>query len=140
MAEHKQPGKIVSVIYNGIKSTPGDRDNMPTKEHEFIVEATGFMFRVNLIKLLEYASIKKGKSYLISFEDCYMNVPISIMVEGTLYYKETNNRIISIDPEGNKVNHSNNPTFTAMGQSLRAHNLKLKVEGKTPIKPIKRKW
>jgi hypothetical protein len=140
MAAQKKAENEISVTYNGIKSTPGDRDNMPTKEHEFVVEDTGRTLRINTIKLLQYAPIKKGQKYVMGFDGPDLYVPVSIMVEGTLYYKETNNRIISIDPKGNKVNHSDNPIFKSMGQFTREQNRKLIAEGKPPIKPIRRRW
>jgi hypothetical protein len=130
----------VLVTYNGIKSTPGDRDNLPTRHHLFIVDDTGHKLLIKTIKLLEYAPIKKGQKYVIGFDAPDLYHAISIQVEGTLYYKETNNRIISVDPKGIRVNHSDNPTFTAMGRFTKEQNKKLIAEGKPPIKPIKRKW
>lgn len=137
---HLNIKKEITVTYNGIKRTPGDRDNMPTKEHEFIVIATGTTLRFKDIKLLQYASLKKGQQYILGFEEDDLNLPISIIVDQTLYYRETSNRIISVDSKGNKINHSDNPVTKGMGQALRAYNQKLKAEGKQPIKPIKRKW
>ena len=127
-------------MYNGIKSTPGDRDNLPTKHHVFIVDATGRELQLKTIKLLQYAPIKKGSKYLMGFDSPDLFHAESIVVEGTLYYKETNNRIISIDKKGTKVNHSDNPIFTSMGQAIKKKNKELIAEGKPPIKPIKRKW
>ncbi len=132
--------KEVTVSYSGIKRTSGDRDNMPTKEHEFIVIATGAAIRFKDIKLLQYAPIKKGQQYILGFDDEHLYLPISIIVGQALYYRETSNRIISVDSAGTRMNHSDNPTTKAMGQGLRAFNRKLKAEGKQPIKPIKRRW
>ena len=140
MAKQQSNKNEVLVTYNGIKSTPGDHDNMPTKEHEFIVAATGHTLRYKTIKLLQYAKPVKGKKYKLGFESNDMSLPLSITVNGTLFLRETNNRIVSIDPEGNKVNHSDNPIFKAIGQFTKENNKKLIAEGKPPIKPIKRRW
>jgi len=131
--------KEITVTYNGIKSTPGDKDNLPTKEHEFIVVTSGHSLRYKDIKLLQKASPVKGKQYVLGFESDDLYLPASITVNGVLFVRKAN-RIVSYDQSGNKTNLSDRPVITRMGQALRAHNLKLKAEGKPPIKPIKRKW
>lgn len=138
---HQSNTKVeVAAIYNGIKSTPGDRDNLPKKEHQFVVVSTGNVLSFKTIKLFEYAAPKKGQQYMLGFEGDDLYMPVSIDIEGVLFYRETSNRIISIDRNGNKKNHSDNLFTKQMGQAIRTHNLRLKAEGKEPIKPIKRKW
>lgn len=129
----------ITVTYAGIKNTPGDRDNMPKREHEFLLSGSDSPYRFKDIKLLQHASLVKGKQYEIAFDSIYFGVPVSIAADGITFIRK-NNRIVSVDANGNEINHSDNPVMKQMGQSLRAHNLKLKAEGKPPIKPIKRRW
>ncbi len=135
----------IKATYNGVKRTAGDQDNLPKTEHEFIIvigtnNLPNDKVRFNDIKLLQKAGLEKGKEYEIILDELYQNVPVSIAYDGVTYKKESNNRIVCIHDDGKKENLSNNPTMTRLGQATRAFNLKLKAEGKEPIKPIKRRW
>jgi predicted DNA-binding antitoxin AbrB/MazE fold protein len=134
---------IISATYNGIKKTLGDRDNLPTKEHEFInvvgLKSSQGSIRFNDIKLLQKADLKKGTRYDIVLDDDYVNVPIMISANGKTYRRADNNKIV-LEEKGSTTDLSYDSFRKRMGQELRAYNLKLKEEGKQPIKPIKRKW
>ena len=141
MPNHQQSIRSeIEAIYIGIKNTPGNRDNLPKNEHEFIVPGTGQSLRFKEIKLLKKASPKKDKRYILGFDIADLSLLVSIVVDGITYLRETNNRIVSIDKIGNKVNLSDRPVVTALGRAKKEYSKKLIAEGKTPIKPIRRRW
>ena len=133
----------ISATYNGIKRTSGDRDNLQTKEHEFIdvvgLKSSKGTMRFNDIKLLQKAELKKGTRYDIVLDNDNVNVPISISADGKTYRKVNSNKII-LEENGSTTDLSSDSFRTSLGRQTRALNLKLKSEGKQPIRPIKRKW
>ncbi len=133
----------ISATYNGIKRTSGDRDNLQTKEHEFIdvvgLKSSKGTMRFNDIILLQKAELKKGTRYDIVLDNDNVNVPISISADGKTYRKVNSNKII-LEENGSTTDLSSDSFRTSLGRQTRALNLKLKSEGKQPIRPIKRKW